>query len=212
MLEHSEKPCSPAKSVTASNGMILYQNASATVTLLDIPHSIALAQGTSDHPSNKTLLSSPPLEHPWPSTEPLSEKAKSNVASHGTLTMRSPSTTVVERLMNEALVQLRTAWQGQWCLERKVKPEFQEPDLLSLTKSLTGWKSLESLLLKGRPIETLHSRDLYGRPVCNASMRSTRLLVVTDVDHVTNSSPIDGNTAYYSIPVCEAPMLGLRDK
>ena len=114
--------------------------------------------------------------------------------------------------MNEAIVELRTAWQGQWCLERNVKPGFQEPDLLSLTKSLAGWKSLELLLLKGRPIETLHSRILYGRPVCNASLRPTRLLAVIDVDHATDSSLKEGNSAYYSMPVCEALIFGLRDK
>lgn len=65
--------------VMQPSGSILYQNKDRTVTLMDIPLSISLSQGTPDHPCTDLLYSSPPLEKPHPSIEPRSKKAKQRV-------------------------------------------------------------------------------------------------------------------------------------
>jgi N6-adenosine-specific RNA methylase IME4 len=54
---------------------ILYQNADACVTLLDIPRSIEEAQGG----ISARLISSSPMEHPYPGVEPKSKKASENL-------------------------------------------------------------------------------------------------------------------------------------
>lgn len=53
---------------------ILWQNEDHTVTLLDIPRSLELAQQF-EHLSERKLWSSLPLEQPYPSLEPKSRKA-----------------------------------------------------------------------------------------------------------------------------------------
>jgi N6-adenosine-specific RNA methylase IME4 len=54
---------------------ILYQNADACVTLLDIPRSIEEAQGG----ISTRLISSSPMEHPYLGVEPKSKKASENL-------------------------------------------------------------------------------------------------------------------------------------
>lgn len=54
---------------------ILYQNFSSDIILLDIPRSIEQAQGA----LSSRLISSLPLEHPYPALEPKTEKARNNL-------------------------------------------------------------------------------------------------------------------------------------
>lgn len=185
----------------ASRSAVLYQNASKTVTLLDIPRSIALAQAMSDNPSHKRLFSSPALEVPWPSTEPVSGKAKANVTSHG---MGSRSNATLESQVQEVLDELLITWKGDWCLERKTKSKLQEPDTLASKKPLEGWKSLEPLILEKSLAEPLHLQHFQGRPVSNPTPRPFSLLVATGLEHHVLSSKTDANSTCYSIPVCAA--------
>ncbi|KAF6230905.1 hypothetical protein HO173_010813 [Letharia columbiana] len=99
---------------------ILYQNPTKTLTLLDIPTSIAHAQGTVDHPCNDQICASPPLQTPYPSTEPKTEKAKANV-----LRTKTPSDTDVgfpDALLQQALREVAEHWplEEDWCLPRKI--------------------------------------------------------------------------------------------
>lgn len=55
---------------------ILYQNAEQIITVIDIPRSIELAQGN----NHGKLLSTAPLQKPYPSVEPKSAKAIANLA------------------------------------------------------------------------------------------------------------------------------------
>lgn len=101
---------------------ILYQNTNKTVTLLDIPKSISLAQSTPEHPANdQQIYSSQPLQAPYPSTEPRSQRAKANV-----LRSKAPSDTnelgFSETCLRQALVEIAENGEGRWCLERKISP------------------------------------------------------------------------------------------
>lgn len=113
---------------------ILYQNSEHTVTLLDIPRSIALAQGTPEGLPTVQKYSSQPLEAPYPSTEPKSEKAKANVLQRkgsSDTTLHFPETT-----LRQALAEIAEHYDDDWCLPRKIspfavkrnkKPTFEEP-------------------------------------------------------------------------------------
>ena len=100
---------------------ILYQNLTKTLTLFDIPTSIAHAQGTIDHPCNDQIYASPPLRTPYPSTEPKTEKAKLNV-----LRTKPFSDVDVEFptiLLQQGLRDVAENWHVEdWCLPRKVSP------------------------------------------------------------------------------------------
>lgn len=95
---------------------ILYQNPAKTVTLLDIPTSISLAQGTTENPNPWELFSSPPLQAPYASTEPKSEAAKANVRKvMGCANHEFFST----ELLVGALEQIGENYMGEWCLPRQ---------------------------------------------------------------------------------------------
>lgn len=89
---------------------ILYHSHSSAVTLLDIPRSIEHAQGA----LSSRLVSSVPLEHPYPTVEPKSEKARKNLGE----------STLDELLLEKHLeLALREASRGlessgAWCLPR----------------------------------------------------------------------------------------------
>ncbi len=105
---------------------ILYQNPAKTLTLLDIPMSIAHAQGTIDHPCNDRIYASHPLQTPYPSTEPKTEKAKLNV-----LRMKPPSgadADSLQALLQQGLREVGENWHSEdgWCLPRKVSPLMPE--------------------------------------------------------------------------------------
>ena len=103
---------------------ILYQNPIKTLTLFDIPTSIAHAQGTIDNPCNDQIYASPPLQTPYQSTEPKTEKAKANV-----LRTKAPSDADVEfpqAMLQQGLRGVAEHWRSEddWCLPRKT-PSFR---------------------------------------------------------------------------------------
>ena len=88
--------------------------------LLDVPKSISLAQGTLDHACTNQIYSTPPLEAPYPSTEPKSAKAEANI-----LRTKVPIDSDFEFptiLLYQALEEINHHWQGGWCLMRKISP------------------------------------------------------------------------------------------
>lgn len=105
---------------------ILYQNPTKTLTLIDIPTSIAHAQGTNDHPCNDQIYASPPLQVPYPSTEPKSEKAKANVLRANS--SRDADAPSLEALLRQGLREVADHWHpgNDWCLPRKVSPLVPE--------------------------------------------------------------------------------------
>ncbi|KAI5362907.1 putative DNA methylase, N-6 adenine-specific, S-adenosyl-L-methionine-dependent methyltransferase [Septoria linicola] len=96
---------------------ILWQNKDKTVTLIDIPRSIAAAQGTAEKSCTDALLSSEPLQDPFPSTDPKSADGKGRLtgnAAHDVLHEK------YQRLLGQALVEARAFHHAEWCLKRTV--------------------------------------------------------------------------------------------
>lgn len=105
---------------------ILYQNPSKTVTLLDIPQSISLSQGTLMHPNQSLKISStPPLQTPFQSLEPKSEAARAKVirALGPNIEIGFPSS-----LLHEALEEIKENFRvkGDWCLPRYLSKRLLE--------------------------------------------------------------------------------------
>lgn len=105
---------------------ILYQNPSKTVTLLDIPQSISLSQGTLMHPNQSLkIFSTPPLQTPFPSLEPKSEAARAKVirAMGPNIEIGFPSS-----LLHEALEEIKENFKvkGSWCLPRHLSKRLPE--------------------------------------------------------------------------------------
>jgi N6-adenosine-specific RNA methylase IME4 len=90
---------------------ILYQNSSATIILLDIPRSLELAQGCSS-PQSSRLISSKPLEHPYPSVEPKSAKSKAKLGP------ASVEDLLLQKHLEFALDELTEVHKGIWCQTR----------------------------------------------------------------------------------------------
>lgn len=93
---------------------ILYSNLDYSVILIDIPRSIEIAQGDSDsNDPKRRIISSQPLEKPFPSVEPKSLKARA----------RFPQTSIEELLLQRhvqiALDEVRSeGYEGKWCFLR----------------------------------------------------------------------------------------------
>lgn len=101
---------------------ILYRNAEGDVTLIDIPTSIAAAQGTKDHPAFSRLLSSKPQEVPFAMNDPKSDDAKSKLAENTVdAALHEEYRSITERALNA----IRTNFQGNWCHPRELFPEIQ---------------------------------------------------------------------------------------
>ncbi|PGH01528.1 hypothetical protein GX51_05215 [Blastomyces parvus] len=108
---------------------ILYQNASRTVILIDIPTSIAVAQrlaepkGNKLEPSSSTysgpiLLSCDPLQHPYPNPpEPKSEKARNRVLARIPTSQQQFHSEIVPIISN-ALEEIRERHHADWCFPR----------------------------------------------------------------------------------------------
>lgn len=114
---------------------ILWQNEDHTVTLLDVPCSIELAQQF-EHGGERKLWSSPPLEQPYPSVEPKSEKAIAALKSKGVISpLQYPDTDIKDlilyRVLALALEEAREALGNNvdgpqaWCLPRSCYDEKQ---------------------------------------------------------------------------------------
>ncbi|KAK5117250.1 hypothetical protein LTR62_005867 [Meristemomyces frigidus] len=90
---------------------ILWQDNAQTVRLIDIPRSIAAAQGTVQYPCHDTLLSSPALDTPYPTNEPKKGTAK-NDAAPDHIHWRYAKT------LTAALEEVRIGHTGDWCSPR----------------------------------------------------------------------------------------------
>ncbi|KAF2189465.1 MT-A70-domain-containing protein [Zopfia rhizophila CBS 207.26] len=99
---------------------ILYQNAHRDITLLDIPTTIAVAQGISD-----VLLSSSPPDEPYTITnEPKNVKAKEKLVNNTVdKNLHAAYRTEIER----ALTEIRHHVSGVWCLPRKLMTQVPRP-------------------------------------------------------------------------------------
>ncbi|MCJ1296081.1 hypothetical protein MMC34_007646 [Xylographa carneopallida] len=106
------------------NAAILYQNEEKTVTLIDIPLSISLAQVLPGQCCDRILLSTPALEKPYPSTEPKSCAARAKV-----LSQIGPTEDAYDYadFIRKGLQEIRDSHKTSWCLPRKVRSVAPSP-------------------------------------------------------------------------------------
>jgi len=95
---------------------LIYINDANTVALIDIPTSIAHAQGTKDCPFDYTLTSTEPLDTPFQDIEPKTQAARRR------LTERNPTLPegeLYQKLIDVALAEIRLNHHGNWCHPRR---------------------------------------------------------------------------------------------
>ncbi|KAI8941420.1 hypothetical protein NX059_002642 [Plenodomus lindquistii] len=99
---------------SASASPVIYQNAECDIILLDIPRSIAAAQGRTD-----TLLSTAPLQVPIQPKEeyrPKNQKIKANANQDAINALHAEYKAVI----GHALAHIHTCFSGPWCAPRKL--------------------------------------------------------------------------------------------
>jgi N6-adenosine-specific RNA methylase IME4 len=94
---------------------ILYESADGEITLIDIPRSIAQAQGRAD-----TLLSTSPLQEPIQTKEEYQPKARKTT---GTAPVDIAHHETYKRLIEQALLDIRAHVPGSWCAPRQILPQ-----------------------------------------------------------------------------------------
>jgi N6-adenosine-specific RNA methylase IME4 len=93
-----------------SSPSILFQNADKTVTLLDIPCSIELAQSFGDHAhASWKLISSAPLQTPWVDTSPKSVKGLEAIGPPEIGDM------LIQKHLQFALEEVKATGRREWC-------------------------------------------------------------------------------------------------
>ncbi|KXS97288.1 hypothetical protein AC578_4588 [Pseudocercospora eumusae] len=94
---------------------IIWQNNEQDVTVLDLPRSISEAQGDSAHPFTDILRSTQPLEKPYVTNEPLTEKARAKLCGN---TVDEALHAEYRDLLQQALKQVREHHNDIWCHPR----------------------------------------------------------------------------------------------
>ena len=93
----------------------LWQSENRDVFLIDIPRSISSAQGTTEHPCQNLLLSTKPLETPYPTNEPKSAAARAKLVNN---TVDAGSHEEYALLLSDASAKIKAEYTGPWCLPR----------------------------------------------------------------------------------------------
>lgn len=104
---------------------ILYANDANTVALIDIPTSIAHAQGTPHYPFDLVLLSNSPPEQPHRDNEPKEEAARNKLRNQNP---PLPQDEDYQKRINLSLAEILDHFQGDWCLPRNVS-SAQQPEI-----------------------------------------------------------------------------------
>lgn len=104
---------------------ILYQSADCEITLIDIPTSIATAQGRPN-----MLLSTSPLQDPVQSKQDYQPKASKRTAISSVDTAHHVG---YRKLIQQALLDIRAHTTGPWCAPRQILHQRQECDMNTMT-------------------------------------------------------------------------------
>jgi N6-adenosine-specific RNA methylase IME4 len=94
---------------------VFYQNGDRSITLLDIPGSIEVAQGFREEEAKRRFLCSQLIEQPYPPTEPKSAKA---VAELGVSPIQD---LLLQAHLHFALEEVKEAHGSPWCLPRTIQ-------------------------------------------------------------------------------------------
>lgn len=170
---------------------ILYQNPSKTVTLLDIPQSISLSQGTLMHPNQSLkIFSTPPLQTPFPSLEPKSEAARAKVirAMGPNIEIGFPSI-----LLHEALEEIKENFKvtEDWCLPRhlsKILLESAQKQAKRGHEDHLGDEEVSNLMKATEP--GLHVFSTFNERQRKAGSKSRLILGRSCLNRFLNQSEI----------------------
>jgi N6-adenosine-specific RNA methylase IME4 len=191
---------------------ILYQNPSATVTLIDIPRSIEVAQGA----TSRKLISTKPLGHPFPSLEPKSEKAKRNVGE------TSLDDLLIQKHLEFALQEIEANFSGDWCLPRVVdegdgvlkdkdgagkKRKGSEISTTDITKVTSRLKTC-TLLQEVSPTSIFHSN--YSSSPTTVTQKLTKFYIpplstLLQADILTSRDQLILETPEFSLIILDPP-------
>ncbi|MCJ1417789.1 hypothetical protein MMC32_004134 [Xylographa parallela] len=151
---------------------ILYQNEQKTVTLMDIPISISLAQILPGQSCDRILLSTPPLEDPYPSTEPKSCAARARVLSRMGPTEDAYDYT---DFIRKGLQEIRDSHKASWCLPRNVRP------MVRSTGKKRRVEDLEASIDDAMPVQEPHLSVLeLGTRLAEACTKSCTYTISAD--------------------------------
>jgi len=95
---------------------LIYVNDANTIALVDIPTSIAHAQGTKDRPFDYTLASTEPLDTPFQDIEPKTQAARRRLTEQNPAL---PEDELYQKLIGAALAEIRLNYHGDWCHPRR---------------------------------------------------------------------------------------------
>ena len=179
---------------------ILYQNPSQTVTLIDIPKSLALAQeilGDPDQcvsPGLRQPCSSPAPKAPYPSTEPKSAKLRTAWRDAqdpfpSGLLRRALAT------INSGFTEIKGSASSTWCLPRHFcgaeswETTSRANPILGNLSMIDSWSAQSPIMLPLQGVSRLNVTQVINRLVCSKSSSSIRL------------SFNDSNTEYHIPPL-----------
>ncbi|KAK6434031.1 Methyltransferase-like protein 4 [Oleoguttula sp. CCFEE 5521] len=165
--------------VEQGSSSVLWQSEDHTVTVIDIPRSIAAAQGTSEHPCHDEIASTAAIATTYANNEPRSGKAKQALAGQA---VDSELHGEYEALLGQALCHVRCHHSGPWHLPRYVLEKARHV----AKKRKSDAVNESSASLPGPPTSCLADRkDLVSSPdeVLSAISKSSLI--------VFNGMPVD---------------------
>jgi len=153
---------------------ILYQNAAHTITVLDVPGSLETAQSLHDVTPRQRIVSSKPLDQPYPSVEPKSLKALSNTS------ITPLQDLILQRHVQLALEEAHESHGGPWCLSR----HFQSSSLISPSYKR---RKIQHLPLDQEPVQEANSSLTTWEKVLTSTHTAadSQLLTTTSEDRFT---------------------------
>jgi N6-adenosine-specific RNA methylase IME4 len=129
---------------------IIWQSGEENITLIDIPSSISLAQGTSEQPCHDLLLSTRAQVETYKTNEPKSAVARSRLSGN---TVDAESHQVYAELLEDAVSAIKAAYDGLWCQPRL----FVETCTENGTKRKLGGRDEDDLTEPGHGTSTHRS-------------------------------------------------------
>ena len=148
---------------------VLWQNDNRTVTLVDIPTSIASAQ-ESDAVTSRRLLSSAALQQPFPSNEPKTQAARAKVIQDDA---DYELHIAYQHLLRQALDEVRNCFSAEWCLPRLIAESSHPPKKKRRLESFeVGTREQSNAALPDNFLSSLARQSMDGRPPLRLCLQS----------------------------------------
>lgn len=156
---------------TTSMKSVLWQSEDKTTVLIDVPGSVAVAQGTADEPCAHVLQSSVPLQKPFSIPAPKLVKAEANLSNNS-------EDENYRVLLKAALGIVGSRCNGQWCLPR--------PFIFKGNQDREEQGEPSSRKRKSTDIDQSLSRDPLPPTLLEAAVKGTRIPLEYNVEPRSN--------------------------